>query len=228
MVPGLLLTALLMGLAGGPHCAAMCGAASAGIGCTPRRQALFQAARIMGYALLGAAVASSAALLAWGAGHLALLKPFWAMLHLALVALGLSLLWLGRQPAWLDRLAHRTWQALRLRTLGVDAVVRLPALATVTAGLMWALLPCGLLYSALMVASLSPQPWQGAAVMAAFGLGSAAGLHFSARLWLRALRSGTAAGSGRWGVRLAGAAVAGASAWALGHGLWRDIERLVC
>lgn len=227
MIAGLLLTSLLMGLAGGPHCVAMCGAASAGLGCTPRRLALFQAARITGYALLGMMVASSAALLAWGAGHIALLKPFWAMLHLALVALGLSLLWLGRQPAWLDRAAHRVWQALRLRTLGFDGGARLPALATGLAGLVWALLPCGLLYSALMVASLSPQPWQGGLVMAAFGLGSAVSLHLGAKLWLRALRSGSDR-SGRWGVRLAGAAVAGASAWALGHGLWNDVARLVC
>lgn len=228
MVLGLLLSALLMGLAGAPHCVAMCGAASAGIGCTRPRLWTFQAARIVGYALLGAAVASSAALLGWGADRIGLLKPFWAMLHVALVALGISLLWRGRQPAALDRLAQRAWQALRLRTLGWDSSsARGPLVASGIAGLLWALLPCGLLYSALMLASLSPAPWQGAAVMASFGLGSGLGLQLGARLLQRWWRPAAGA-DGRWGVRLAGVAVAGASAWALGHGLWQDVARLVC
>jgi hypothetical protein len=63
--------------------------------------------------------------------------------------------------------------------------------------------------------------------MASFGLGSGLGLQVGARLLQRWWRP--AAGSdGRWGVRLAGLAVAGASAWALGHGLWQDVARLVC
>lgn len=55
----LALTALLMGLAGGPHCVAMCGAACAGIGQAAgpaKTSALwaFQVGRLVGYAALGA------------------------------------------------------------------------------------------------------------------------------------------------------------------------------
>ena len=96
-----------MGLAGGPHCVAMCGAATAGIGCTPSRLWQFQAARVLGYALLGLAVASSANLLQWSSRQLSVIRPFWAMFHVAVLALGASLLWLGRQPRWLDRASHR-------------------------------------------------------------------------------------------------------------------------
>lgn len=39
-------------------------------------------------------------------------------------------------------------------------------------GLVWGLLPCGLVYTALLVAATAAQPWQGAAVMAAFGTGT--------------------------------------------------------
>ncbi|MES1265699.1 MAG: sulfite exporter TauE/SafE family protein, partial [Variovorax sp.] len=50
-------TALVMGLAGGPHCAAMCGAACAGFanaGDSPARRALaFQAGRLVGYTTAG-------------------------------------------------------------------------------------------------------------------------------------------------------------------------------
>ena len=57
-------TALLMGLAGGPHCVAMCGAACAGIGRTRPGQGgralwVFQAGRLLGYSALGALAAAS-------------------------------------------------------------------------------------------------------------------------------------------------------------------------
>ncbi|HEY1392351.1 MAG TPA: sulfite exporter TauE/SafE family protein [Methylibium sp.] len=220
MLVSLLLTALLMGLAGGPHCVAMCGAATAGIGCTSPRLWAFQGGRVLGYALLGAAVAASAGVLQWAATHAALLKPFWAMLQLAILALGLSLVWLGRQPLWLDRWAHQVWQGLRMRSLDWRAA---PALA----GLLWALLPCGLLYSALMVAALSSHAWQGGLVMAAFAAGSALGLHLGPALWRR-WRQAAGPQAGHWGVRLAGLTVACAAAWALGHGLWKEYGALFC
>ena len=52
MLSSLVATALLMGFAGGPHCVAMCGAATAGIGCTQRRLWSFQAGRLVGYSVL--------------------------------------------------------------------------------------------------------------------------------------------------------------------------------
>lgn len=222
MLAGLMATALMMGLAGGPHCVAMCGAATAGIGCTPSRLWAFQAGRIAGYALMGGLAASSAGLLQWSAAHAVVLKPFWAMFHMAVVALGVSLLWQGRQPAWIDRWGHRVWQRVRLCTLGWDQ-----RHGPAAAGLLWALLPCGLLYSALMVASLGAQPWQGAIVMAGFAAGSALSLHLGPALWLRLQGSGGAR-AGHWGVRLAGLSVATASAWALGHGLWIEYGQFLC
>lgn len=210
---GLLAAAALAGVAGSPHCVAMCGAACAGIGSAPRRAVAFQLGRLAGYALLGSAVAASAVALQWAAGHAALLKPFWAMFHVAVVLLGLSLVWLGSQPAWLERGAQQVWRALRMRTLALDAT-RWPA----AAGALWALLPCGLLYSALMLAALADTPAQGAAVMATFAVASGAGLHFGSTLLRRAR-----AASGSWGVRAAGVALVAASAWALGHGLWHEV-----
>lgn len=222
MSTGLVLTALLMGLAGSPHCAAMCGAAVGGIGRTPQKLWAFQGGRMLGYALLGAAVAASAGLLQWASAHSALLKPFWAMLQLAILALGLSLLWLGRQPHWLDRWAHQVWRGIHGNGARLQGA-HWPALA----GLLWALLPCGLLYSALMVASLSASPWQGGLVMLGFAASSAVGLHLGPTLWRR-WRRATTPRDGRWGVRLAGFAVACAAGWALGHGLWMEYGALFC
>ena len=65
MQTSLAVTALLMGLAGGPHCIAMCGAACAGLGQAAgerRNEAMwvFQLGRVLGYAALGALAAASA------------------------------------------------------------------------------------------------------------------------------------------------------------------------
>ena len=59
MQSSLAITALMMGLLGGPHCVVMCGAACAGLGQAAgkqRAQALwaFQLGRLGGYASLGA------------------------------------------------------------------------------------------------------------------------------------------------------------------------------
>lgn len=91
-------------------------------------------------------------------------------------------------------------------------------------GGLWALLPCGLLYSALLVATLTGQAWQGAAVMALFALGTAVSMTLGPWLWLRL---GQGAGLRNpalqnLGVRLAGLALALSSAWALWMGLAHD------
>lgn len=243
MLSNLLLTALLMGLAGGPHCIAMCGAASAGIagGCGARRQQgllAFQAGRLLGYALLGSVVAASAQALQWGASHSALLKPFWGMFHVTVALLGIWLLWRGRQPAWLDALAHRVWQRMQHHRLAVQVGQWPVAVRAGAAGLLWAALPCGLLYSALMVAALASSAMAGAAVMAAFAAGSGLALHLVPALWLWWQRRGQgavcsiAAGremlGGGLAIRVAGLALAAASVWAVWHGLRLDADALVC
>jgi sulfite exporter TauE/SafE len=210
----LLAAAALAGLAGSPHCLAMCGAACAAVGGQSRPRALaFQAGRLFGYAALGAVVAASAGVLQWAAAHSALLKPLWGMFHVAVLLLGASLLWLGAQPAWVDRGAQQVWRALRMRTLSLDTA-RWPF----AAGALWALLPCGLLYAALMLAALADSALEGAAVMAVFALASGTVLQLGATLGRRLGQR-----SGRWGVRLAGAALIAASVWALGHGLWDTV-----
>jgi hypothetical protein len=87
-------------------------------------------------------------------------------------------------------------------------------------GLVWALLPCGLLYSAVMLAALSDGVWQGAQVMAAFALGGALALSLVPWVWRRWHRSPRSMGPwGDWGVRLAGFSLALSSGAALWLGL---------
>ena len=78
-------------------------------------------------------------------------------------------------------------------------------------GVLWALLPCGLLYSALLVAALSGSAADGAGVMALFALGSGVSLMAGPWLWLRV----RGPSSGQWAIRIAGLALFASSAWAL-------------
>jgi len=198
---------------GGPHCVAMCGAACAGIGqaaAERRAQVLtaFQLGRVLGYSALGGIAAASMQALGWLTVYSAALRPLWSLLHVAALVLGLVLLWQARQPVWLDRGTRRLWQAVQSWTRGRGRW------APLLLGALWALLPCGLLYSALLVAALTGQALSGAVVMGMFALGTAVSMTLAPWLWLR-----LKGGGGDLGVRLAGLALTVSSAWALWMGL---------
>ncbi len=217
MQTSLALTALFMGLVGGPHCIAMCGAACAGLAQAAgerRAEALwsFQLGRVIGYALLGGLAAASIQGLGWLTIQSAALRPVWTLFHVAAFMLGLLLLVRAQQPVWLESAARRLWSGARALAAGRGRG------APLVVGVLWALLPCGLLYSALLVAAMTGQAVQGAAVMALFASGTAVSMMLGPWLWLR-LRG---AGQGDWGVRLAGLALALSSAWALWMGLAHD------
>lgn len=222
------LTGLLMGLAGSPHCVAMCGAACGGIarGCggdrPQRAMVALQAGRLVSYAAAGALAAASVSTLGQWAGHAAALRPFWGLLHAAALVLGLWLLWRGRQPAWLEGFGRRLGRsAAPGRVVWLNGPVRAAAL-----GSLWAAWPCGLLQSALVVASLGSGAWNGAWIMSAFAVGSATGLWLGPMLWLKlASDPGRAAALQTAAVRLAGLTLALASAWALWNGLMTQIGR---
>jgi sulfite exporter TauE/SafE len=213
MHTGLLWTALLMGLAGGPHCAGMCGVACAGVvRVAGARWGAWQlqAGRLAGYTLAGALAAAAVQNLAWLTQQSAALRPVWTLFHGAVLVWGLVLLVLARQPLWVDGLGRGVWARLRPRLAGRSWVF--------AAGAAWALMPCGLLYSALLVASLSGGALDGALAMALFAAGSSIGLLAGPWLWLRwqAWRNPARKDSG---LRLAGASLAAVAAWALLHGM---------
>ncbi|MCZ8293083.1 MAG: sulfite exporter TauE/SafE family protein [Hylemonella sp.] len=217
MQTSLAVTALLMGLAGGPHCIAMCGAACAGLGQAAgerRNEAMwvFQLGRVLGYATLGALAAASIQGLGWLTIQSAALRPVWTLFHVAAFMLGLVLLVRAQQPVWLESAARRLWSGARALAAGRGRG------APLVVGTLWALLPCGLLYSALLVAAMTGNAIEGAAVMALFAAGTAVSMMAGPWLWLRLRGSGR----GDWGVRVAGLALAASSAWALWMGLVHD------
>lgn len=219
-------TALLMGLAGAPHCAAMCGAACTGIvracsgGAAQQGSTLsFHAARLASYAAGGALAAGSVSWLSTQGAQVAILRPLWTLLQVAAFALGLWLLVRGRQPAWIDNFG---------RADSARKVVWLQGPAgAAAAGSMWVALPCGLLQSALVVAALGSGALEGATLMALFAAGSGLGLWLGPALWMRL--AGRHAGRAQvMAVRLAGLMLAVASGWALAHGLATAIGSDFC
>ena len=225
-------TALLMGLAGGPHCVAMCGAACAGVIRIVRapegggaaaisagmRDAAaswtFHAGRVAGYAAAGAVAAVAVQGLALAGEQAAALRPLWVLLHVFVLAWGLLLAVLGRQPVWAGRAGRSL--AMRLRPAAGSA----PGLLAI--GALWVSMPCGLLYSALMLASLADGPVQGAWVMALFAAGSGVSLAAAPWLWQR-LGAGAGIVGRAWGTRLAGGLLAAVAL----HALWSDLSRQV-
>lgn len=208
------ITALFMGIVGGPHCVAMCGAACAGISRAAGERSTralwtFQFSRMLGYSLFGAFAAGSVQGLAVLGTNTIAIRPVWTMFHAAAFLLGLALIWQARQPAWIDSLGQSLWRKAR------PVLSRLGPRAPIVLGVGWAFMPCGLLYSALLVASLSANVFEGAAIMALFSLGTSISLTAAPWLLLR-LRGGQ---SGAWAIRLAGLALALTSGWALWMGL---------
>ena len=226
MDKALLLSAVLMGLAGTPHCLAMCGAActAAAGGGSVRHLLCFHVGRLLAYSAAGAVAAASVGSLAALGQAVSALRPLWTLVHMAALALGLYLLWQGRQPAWMERLGRTRAQTVPHRAGERWQAIKRPA-RSAGLGLAWVAWPCGLLQSALLVASLANTAWAGGLVMAGFATASAAGLVLGPTLWWRLTggRAGVAALSGATPVRWAGAALAAASAWALGHGLWMRV-----
>jgi uncharacterized protein len=223
----LVVTAVLLGLAGSVHCVAMCGATSGAAlracGGSQRDTWLaFHLGRVGGYALAGAvAAASMAALARWGSLSPAL-RPLWVLLHVGALAWGLWMLVRGRQPDWLLQVGGALRRAQPATPAAGWQRIQGPGRAGAI-GLAWVAWPCGLLQSALVVAALANSPAGGAAAMAGFALASAPALGLAPWLWGRwqaASGRSLSARAHAGAVRVAGGMLAAASAWALGHDLF--------
>lgn len=208
----LAITTLLMGLAGGPHCIAMCGAACGSFQKEKGSRSLWQfhAGRLIGYASLGAVAASSVNTLAWLSNQTTALHPLWTFFHVLVLCWGLMLLTFARQPAWADQFGQQVWRQVR----------QVPYLSGggLLTGMLWALMPCGLLYSALIVASLNANPFTGAFSMATFAVGTSISLFIGPWFWLR-LKGGFKWMGDSASMRLAGLFLSGVASWAI----WIDL-----
>ena len=213
--------ALLTGLLGGAHCAAMCGGIATGLS-VGQRSGWWIAAqpnlgRIAGYTIGGA--------LAGGIGQAVLdvARLPWlivasrAAVGIVLVLAALRLLDRSGRFAFLALPGARLWQRLRplqRRLLPADTAGKRVAL-----GVLWGWMPCGLSTQLLFAAWLQASAWHGALTMFAFGMATLpvmlpltwAGARFGQRLqrggWrvasaMMVLFAGLATLAGPWLVQL--------------------------
>ena len=171
-------TAFMVGLAGGAHCAAMCGGivaactrARAGAGHERWRLVLaYNTGRIASYTVAGIA--------AGALGQTALvLRGGTAVQTIMLFAAGMSMWMLALYVAGfapfvkrieaLGSFAWRFIQPYSRHFLPADTAPKALGL-----GAVWGWLPCGMVYAVLLTAIATGDALQGGVVMAAFGLGT--------------------------------------------------------
>jgi sulfite exporter TauE/SafE len=133
---------------------------------------------------------------------------------MAVLAWGLTLLVMARQPAWAQQAGLVVWRRIRPLVQSTGGVFG--------AGALWIFMPCGLLYSALLVAALSGGPLQGALAMALFALGSSLGLIAGPGLLARIRDAGNRLRQD-WGTRVAGGLLVATAVFAL----WMDLAERI-
>lgn len=177
----LLISAALTGLVSGSHCVVMCGGIAGALGLASRDAAqrrgiglafplAYNLGRVLSYTAAGALAGSV------GAGVVQL-APLAAMRSVAGVAAALALLLVGLRLVfgnawfhWLDRPGLALWARLAplaRRFLPINTLPR-----AIGVGLLWGWMPCAMAYSMLVAAALSADVVYGAGMMLAFGLGT--------------------------------------------------------
>lgn len=176
MIEFSLLSALLVGLLGGVHCAGMCGGIVAAFsfradGSAPpfRLHLGYNLGRVLSYTLFGALAGALGSSL-----NLLQIRPLQLVLYvlaqLVMVLLGLYLAGWNRWVLIFERAGGTLWNYVQPIFKKLLPVRNLPG--AFVAGMAWGWLPCGLVYSVLIGALASGSAAGGAALMLAFGLGT--------------------------------------------------------
>ncbi|QWE12005.1 sulfite exporter TauE/SafE family protein [Polynucleobacter sp. AP-Titi-500A-B4] len=181
LTTSLLLAVFLGALVSGWHCALMCGGIAAAIERpstleSPLRakselfylQLVMHLGRVTTYVLLGA-LAAWIGVVVWQQNLLPIQRSLFILTSLLLIYMGFRLLGLGKSEGriggrWLNTQIASYWA----KYLGRFA----SGPSRWFSGMLWGLVPCGLVYSVLPLAFLSGDVFTGAALMLAFGLGT--------------------------------------------------------
>jgi sulfite exporter TauE/SafE len=199
--------AALLGLVASSHCVVMCGGISTALSLAtakdrngrPRASLLihYQLGRISSYSLAGLLLAGMFGGVVAALDIQAIASTLRVLSALALLLAALVAFGRVRDPG--AAIGRRVWPKLAQfgrRLLPVATMPRAFAF-----GLVWGWMPCGFVYTVLLIATLQLDAMDGAITMAAFGLGTAPALLMTAfgaqRLSVFAAKQGTrhAAGS---------------------------------
>jgi sulfite exporter TauE/SafE len=173
----LLSAALLAGLVGSAHCLGMCAgisglfAVNAEVASMRRSiptALVYNAGRIFTYALLGTIVAAFGSVVIEASPNLAV--GIRILSGIIIILVGLKVAFDLRILNIIERMGGTLWARIAPAAKKLVPVTSLPKAFGL--GLVWGWLPCGLLYSVLMIAATSASPAGGAATMVAFGIGT--------------------------------------------------------
>ena len=178
--------AFLLGLAASGHCLVMCGGISAALGMAsakdargrtrPALLATYQLGRIASYALAGLLLAGVFGGLVSLLDIESVRRTLRAVSALALLLGALVAFGSVRDPG--IGIGRKLWPKLAplgRKLLPVNTLPRGFAF-----GMVWGWMPCGFVYSVLLIATLQLDAARGAMTMAAFGLGTAPALFIAA------------------------------------------------
>ena len=172
-----LTTAFFAGLLGSAHCLGMCAGISGlfalHAGAAQVRSQLpfaltYNAGRLLSYTILGFLVAAAGARFVDLVPMLA--GPVRLAAGLIIVLIGLQIAFDLRPLSGIERIGGSVWERVAPVTKRFLPVTNLRR--ALGLGLAWGLLPCGLVYSVLLIAAASAESSQGALVMLAFGIGT--------------------------------------------------------
>jgi len=169
--------AFVTGLLGSAHCFGMCAGISGLFAVNANIQSLktqvpkaitYNTGRVISYAFLGVVVA----LLGKGAVDSipALGPPVRLASGILIILVGLQLAFNWRLLAPLETAGAKIWQRIAPAAKGLVPVETLPQ--ALGLGLIWGWLPCGLVYSVLLLAATTTDAAAGGLVMVAFGIGT--------------------------------------------------------
>ncbi|WP_114689992.1 sulfite exporter TauE/SafE family protein [Polynucleobacter necessarius] len=210
LTTSLLFTVFLDALVSRWHCALMCGGIAAAIErpaalempLRPKKNAFFylqlimHLGRVTTYFILGG-IAAAIGVVVWQQNLIPIQRPLFALTSFILILLGIHLLRVGKTegPLW------GKWLSAKMASYWAKHLGRLASgPSRWFSGMLWGLVPCGLVYSVLPLAFLSGDILTGSTLMLAFGLGTLPNLlliskfsadltQFGRYLWVRYLEA---------------------------------------
>lgn len=173
----LLVAAFVTGLLGSAHCFGMCAGISGLFAINASVASLrpqipmamsYNAGRVLSYAFLGMVVATLGQTVVKAMPEVA--APVRLASGLLIVIVGLQVAFSWRFLAPVEKAGAKIWQRIAPAAKGLLPVTSIPK--ALGLGLLWGWLPCGLVYSVLLLAATTANALSGGLVMLAFGVGT--------------------------------------------------------
>ena len=218
MTGGLTLgAALMLGIAASGHCLVMCGGISAALGLATAKRTdgrsrmsllvAYQAGRMLSYSTAGALLGGVLGIIVSWLDFDVVRQGLRALSAVALAAAALVAFGTLRDPG--SRVGRLVWPRLAplgRRLLPVTSVSR-----ALGFGMVWGWMPCGFVYTIIVIAALEHDALRSAATMLAFGIGTAPAM-IAMAMGARRVAGFSAGVTGR---RIAGAVLIGSAALTL-------------